>query len=205
MDSTEIIAGSIQDAARDLMLPVPSTQEAKYVIGLGLADSIAHLFPNLDAKRQLDVIDRFRVHYLARENETPLYPGVKSMLSRLELDGFLLAIATGKARRGLDRVLTATNLKQHFVTTRCADEGLPKPHPDMVEHILKHTRVDKSRAVMVGDTTHDLELAKNAGIAAIAVDYGAHKTDALAAYKPHLIANTVPELTAWILRCRDSA
>jgi phosphoglycolate phosphatase len=205
MDSTEIIARAIQDAAKDFDLKVPTTEEAKYVIGLGLADSMVHLFPNLSADGHKSIVDRFRIHYLEREFDSPLYPGVKSMLGRLHADGCRLAIATGKARRGLDRVLDVTGLKQYFEVTRCADEGFPKPHPDMLERILDHTGTEKHETVMIGDTTHDLELAKNAGVDAIAVTYGAHRVEALRPFKPAYMANTAPELTAWLLRQRYTA
>jgi phosphoglycolate phosphatase len=205
MDSTEIIARAIQDAAKDFDLKVPTVDEAKYVIGLGLSDSMVHLFPGLTAEGHRGMVDRFRIHYLEREFDSPLYPGVKSMLGRLHADGCRLAIATGKARRGLDRVLDVTGLKQYFEITRCADEGFPKPHPDMLERILGSTGVEKREAVMIGDTTHDMELAKNAGVDAIAVTYGAHPVAALNTFKPAFVANTAPELTAWLLRQRYTA
>jgi phosphoglycolate phosphatase len=200
MDSTEIIARAIQDAARDYSLPIPTSEQAKYVIGLGLNDSMTHLFPSLDHIAHQGIIEKFRVHYLKREFDAPLYPGVRAMLSRLQSDGFTLAIATGKARRGLDRVLESTKLAQFFAATRCADEGFAKPHPDMIERLLSATGFDQAESVMIGDTTHDMELAKNAGIRAIAVSYGAHPLDALQRHKPVFVASTALELSSWIRR-----
>jgi phosphoglycolate phosphatase len=200
MDSTTMIAQCIQHSCRDLGIAQPTDEAAKYVIGLGLADTIAHIAPGLHADGQLELAARYRAHYLAREHEAPLYEGVKPLLEELRARGRLLAVATGKARRGLDRVLATTGLRGHFDATRCADEGFAKPHPDMLLHLLDATGVDAARAVMIGDTTHDLELASNAGVDAVAVSYGAHGETLLRSRASQHLASTVPELRLWLSR-----
>ena len=200
MNSTAMIAACIQQSCRDLGLAEPTVEAAKYVIGLGLADTIAHIAPGLDTRGQAELTARYRAHYLAREDEAPLYEGVTPLLEELRARGRLLAVATGKARRGLDRVLDKTGLRGHFDATRCADEGFAKPHPDMLLHLLDVTGVEASRALMVGDTTHDLELAANAGVDAVAVSYGAHSDQLLRGHASRHLASSVPELRLWLAR-----
>lgn len=200
MDSTSMIAACIRQSCRDLGLAEPTEEAAKYVIGLGLADTITHIAPGLDGERQRALAARYREHYLAREHEAPLYEGVQALLEELRARGRLLAVATGKARRGLDRVLDATGLRGHFDATRCADESFAKPHPGMLLHLLDATGVEASRAVMVGDTTHDLELAGNAGVDAVAVSYGAHSAQLLRSRAACHLASSVPELRRWLAR-----
>lgn len=200
MDSTTMIAACIRQSCSDLGLAQPTVDAAKYVIGLGLADTIAHIAPGLDARGQAELTARYRAHYLAREHEAPLYEGVTPLLEELRARGSLLAVATGKARRGLDRVLDKTGLRGHFDATRCADEGLAKPHPDMLLHLLDVTGVEASRALMVGDTTHDLQLAANAGVDAVAVSYGAHSAQLLRAHAARHLASSVPDLRQWLAR-----
>ena len=180
MDSTAVIAASLQSACRDVGVPTPSERDARYVIGLNLADTFAHVAPRLDEEGRTRLAERYRYHFLAGEAAMPLYDGVREMLADLHGRGTRLAVATGKARRGLDRVLGLTGLGEFFEATRCADEGFAKPHPGMLLALLDMTGVEPARAVMVGDTTHDLDLAANAGVDAVAVSYGAHDKDLLA-------------------------
>jgi phosphoglycolate phosphatase len=198
MDSTGVIAAALQDACRDVGVAVPGVRDAKYVIGLGLADSLAHVAPGLDEERQRRLTERYRHHFLAREGEMPLYGGVREMLADLHGQGRRLAVATGKARRGLERALALTGLGEWFEATRCADEGFAKPHPDMLLMLLDITGVEPARAVMVGDTTHDLELAANAGVDAIAVSYGAHDEGLLATRPARARCASVGELHRWL-------
>jgi phosphoglycolate phosphatase len=178
MDSTALIAASLQNACRDVGAAVPSERDARFVIGLNLADTLRHVAPGIDPDTQQRLIDRYRFHFLAAK-ESPLFDGIPELLGELRDRGKRLAVATGKARRGLERALAATGLAPYFEATRCADEGFAKPHPGMLHALLDCTGVDPERAVMVGDTTHDLELAANAGIDAIAVLYGAHHPELL--------------------------
>ena len=198
MDSTAIIASSLQAACRDVGIAEPTRADALYVIGLNLADTFRHVAPGLDPEGQRQLAERYRHHFLARESEMPLYDGVREMISGLHADGRRLAVATGKARRGLDRVLDATGLRPYFEATRCADEGFAKPHPGMLLMLLDITGVDPGRALMVGDTTHDLELAANAGVDAVAVSYGAHPEDLLTTRPARGRCASVEELRRWI-------
>jgi phosphoglycolate phosphatase len=198
MDSTGLIAECIQQACRDMGLAVPPESEAKWVIGLGFLQSVEHVAPGLDRVRQLELAESYRRHFVARENEPPLYEGIPELLAELRARERRLAVATGKARRGLDRALASSGLAPYFEATRCADEGFPKPHPDMVLKLLDETGVEAGRALVVGDTTHDLELAANAGVDAVAVCYGAHDEARLRARGARHYAASVEDLRRWL-------
>jgi len=193
MDSTALIAGSLQSACRDIGVAVPSDEDARYVIGLSLVDTLAHVAPGLDAERAQKLAERYRFHFLAKD-ESPLFEGIPELLAELRGNGKRLAVATGKARRGLQRALDMTGLGPMFEFTRCADEGFAKPHPGMLHAILEYTGVEAANAVMVGDTTHDLQLAANAGMDAIAVLYGAHHPELLDTHGAVARCATVAEL-----------
>ena len=198
MDSTRMIAKSLQAACRDVGIAVPSEQDALFVIGLNIDDTFRHVAPHLDMEGRRLVAERYRVHFLANEHEAPLYDGVREMLADLHGRGRRLAVATGKARRGLDRVLDSTGLGPWSEATRCADEGFAKPHPGMLLALLDLTGVEPAKALMVGDTTHDLELAANAGVDAVAVSYGAHHDDLLSTRPAKARVSTVPDLHRWL-------
>jgi phosphoglycolate phosphatase len=200
MDSTALIALALQESCRELGLDVPDDEAAKFVIGLGTADTLRLIAPGLDAEGQRRLTERYRVHFLAGESEIPLYAGVKEMLEDLSARGARLGIATGKARRGLDRALQATGLARHFEITRCADEGFSKPHPGMLLHIFDSAAVPPGRALMIGDTTHDLELAANAGCDALAVCYGAHSEARLRSMAARDYLSTVDALHRWLTK-----
>ena len=198
MDSTALIARSLQAACRDVGCVVPSEEDALFVIGLNMADTFARVVPDLDEDGRLRLADRYRHHFLAGEGEAPLFGGVREMIADLRGSGRRLAVATGKARRGLDRALEATGLRAEFEATRCADEGFAKPHPGMLLMLLDLTGVDPARALMVGDTTHDLELAANAGVDAVAVTYGAHREPLLATRPARARLASIAELHRWL-------
>lgn len=198
MDSTGLIASCIQATCREMGLAVPDEAAAKWVIGLGIAQSMERVAPGLDASRTREFADRYRGHFLARDHEAPLFAGIPGLLEDLRGRGLRLAVATGKSRRGLGRALASSGLAPFFEATRCADEGFPKPHPDMVLRILDETGVEASRAVLVGDTTHDLELAANAGVDAVAVTYGAHGEALLRERAARHYAGSVEELRLWL-------
>jgi phosphoglycolate phosphatase len=198
IDSTALIAGSLQLAAADLDLIVPSREDAQHVIGLSLAQAMAWLFPGLAADTYQTLIERYRFHYLAKDSEISLFEGVREMLMALREQGYLLAVATGKARHALDRALVLADLVRHFDATRCADETLSKPHPLMLLELIEELGVLPGRVLMVGDTTHDLQMAASAGTAAIAVTCGAHPPEQLL-IEPHLaMLPNVRALPEWL-------
>lgn len=199
MDSAAAISESLQAACTDLGLPVPSRERARHVIGLGLTDALAYVLPELPTPDYPKVLDQFRAHFLRRDTGTTLFAGAKEMISELHDAGFMLAVATGKSRRGLDRALHATGLHGYFDTTRCADEGFSKPHPGMLEAVMDNLATAPAATVMIGDTTHDMEMAKAAGVAAVAVTYGAHERAVLNACKPLAMMDELQGLHRWIL------
>jgi phosphoglycolate phosphatase len=197
-DSTALIAGAIQKACLDVGVPAPDDIDARHVIGLGPGDAIRHVAPGLAVDHHARFSDRFRDHYLVGDAAIPLFAGIREMLDELGQRGFLLAVATGKSRAGLARALARHGIAERFAASRCADEGFPKPHPDMLLALMQQLRVGPSQTLMVGDTTHDLELARNAGVSGLAVAYGAHPPKGLAAMKPLTTAHSVTELRAWL-------
>jgi phosphoglycolate phosphatase len=198
MDSTATIVKCIQAAAKDLGLPIPSREQAAHVIGLGLGEAMQVAMPGLDPKVYPRMVERYRYHYLAKDHELTLFDGVPEMLQDLSQQGFFLAVATGKSRVGLNRALNAAGLLSTFDATRCADETFSKPHPAMLQELTRELGQDLRRTVMIGDTTHDLMMAQNAGSSGIAVEYGAHPLDQLAACNPVYSACTVPQLHQWL-------
>lgn len=198
MDSTRLIVRSMQGACRDVGVTEPTERDALFLIGLSLQDWYQRVAPDLDAEGRARLAERYRHHFLTNEHEASLYGGVPEMLADLHGRGRRLAVATGKARRGLDRALDATGLRSWFEATRCADEGFAKPHPGMLLMLLDITGVEPRRALMVGDTTHDLELAANAGVDAVAVTYGAHDGDLLLTRPARARCASVAELHRWL-------
>lgn len=197
-DSASTIVEAIQAACRDLDLPVPSAERARHAIGLGLGEALRYAVPGQSDECYAQMVDRYRQHYLSRDHELRLFDGVPELIAELATAGFLLAIATGKGRSGLDRALQITGLGAHFHASRCADECFSKPHPQMLDELMTQLAVAPVRTLMIGDTTHDLQLAKNASVAALAVDYGAHSADALDALQPLARLHDVRELGEWL-------
>jgi phosphoglycolate phosphatase len=198
-DSTALIVRCIQDACRDLGTPVPGDEQAAFVIGLGLRDALAHAAPLLPREHHAALADRYRHHYFARQHELVLFEGTLPMLHALKGRNHLLAVATGKSRRGLDEALASTQLKGLFDATRTAEETATKPHPLMLEELMAELGARPERTLMIGDTTHDLQMAANAGVPAVGVSYGAHDGDAFAGYAPLHVAHTPGELHDWLL------
>ncbi|MEN3110106.1 HAD-IIIA family hydrolase [Uliginosibacterium paludis] len=198
MDSTAAIAESLQAACADLGLAVPPRELASHVIGLSLMGAVQTVAPGLDEAGCQKLVERYRYHFLARDHELVLFEGVRDLLDELREQGRLLAVATGKARRGLDRVLEQSGLAACFDATRCADESFSKPHPAMLLELMDELLVPPERTVMIGDTTHDLLMARNAGTPAVAVSHGAHPVDALAAEAPLAVLGSIADLRAWL-------
>jgi phosphoglycolate phosphatase len=197
IDSAGTIVQCIQDAARDMGLEVPAPERARHVIGLGLHDSLSHAVPTLAVERYREFADHYRRHFIARQDAMLLFPGVLQLLGKLQPEK-QLAIATGKSRRGLDRALDMGKLRAFFCASRCADESQPKPHPAMLLELMEELGVEAGRVLMIGDTSHDLEMARSAGVDALAVSYGAHGEDGLRACGPRGCVSSVAELGAWL-------
>lgn len=198
MDSTAAIAESLQAACADLGLAVPSRTQASHVIGLSLLGAVQHIAPGLDDEGCRRLVERYRHHFLTRDHELTLFDGARELLLKLRERGHLLAVATGKARRGLDRVLASSGLAASFDATRCADESFSKPHPAMLLELMEALVVEPERVLMVGDTTHDLQMARNAGAASIALSHGAHPAEALAQEGARGVLASIAELDAWL-------
>lgn len=198
MDSTATIVESIQAACADLDLPVPSREQASHVIGLSLMGAVQAVVPGLDEAGCQRLAERYRHHFLARDHDLVLFEGVRELLDWLRGEGYQLAVATGKARRGLSRVLASSGLEAVFDATRCADESFSKPHPGMLLELMGELFVTPERTLMIGDTTHDLLMAKNAGTHALAMTYGAHPIEQLEAEAPRALLDSMAALRTWL-------
>jgi len=199
VDSTSAITDAICLSAADLGLPVPTRERASHVIGLGLLEAIHYAVPQIQRAQMPAFIERYRHHFLKRDEYLMPFDGVPALLAKLAGLGVPLAVATGKSRAGLDRALVQTGWGRLFATTRCADEGAPKPDPWMLHDICEELDVDPARLVMIGDTTHDLRMATAAGARSVAVTYGAHPVAELEACAPEAIVRSVGELRDWLL------
>ena len=198
-DSAAVIAEGIQHAARAMALPVPERRTASHVIGLGLSDSLRHAMPTLPPERYQEFLALYRSYFLEREDTLTLFSGVPELLSELKERGHRLAVATGKPRRGLDRALQASEIGALFDATRCGDETQPKPHPAMLLELMNQLQLRASDMLMIGDTSHDLGMAKSAGVDAVAVSYGAHPEESLLPFAPRACVPSVVELRQWLI------
>lgn len=199
-DSTSLIARCIQAACADVGTRVPSDEQASYVIGMGLGEALRHAAPELAAEHYPALADRYRHHYFARQHEIVFFDGTLAMLQALKARGHRLAVATGKSRRGLDDALRTSALNGLFDATRTADETASKPDPRMLIELMDELGTTAERTLMVGDTTHDLQLAQNAGVASIGVSYGAHDPAAFEALAPRHVAHSTADLHAWLVQ-----
>jgi len=197
IDSASTIADCIRLAAGDLGLDVPTKEQASHVIGLGLQDALRYAVPGLRSEQTAEFVARYRYHFLMREDAMGLFDGMRELIESMSKVR-TLAIATGKSRRGLDRALDTTGLKPYFQSSRCADETNPKPHPAMLLELTREFDVAPAAALMIGDTSHDLDMARAAGVDALAVTYGAHAADSLRACAPRGCVGSVPELEKWL-------
>jgi len=198
MDSAGVIVASIQAACRDLGLPVPDDERAAHVIGLGLADALSYAIPGLPPDEYRSVAERYRHHFLLQDPHIPLFPGTHEMLAGLQGRGHILAIATGKSAKGLERALHTTGIAHFFVASRCADQCASKPAPDMLHELMDELGAAARTTLMIGDTVHDLLMAANAGVAALAVGHGAHPREKLLALGPIACVDSTAELQRWL-------
>jgi phosphoglycolate phosphatase len=198
-DSTALIVRCIQQACADIGAPVPDAARAAYVIGLGLRDALEYAVPGLPADRYSELGAAYRRHYLASQHALTLFPGTLEMLQALKQRQHLLAVATGKTRRGLDEVLQTTELRGVFDSSRTADETLSKPHPLMLQELMTELGVEPERTLMVGDTTHDLQMAVNAGTPCLGVSFGAHDHESFQPLSPVAVVHSTRELHEWLI------
>ncbi len=198
LDSAGAIVASIQAAALDMGFPAPSEARARHVIGLGLSEALCYALPELAAERHNDMADRYRHHYLSQDHQLRLFDGAADLVRELAAAGYLLAVATGKSRKGLDRAMAVSGLGDCFHATRCADECHSKPHPQMLEELMEELGVPPRLTLMIGDTTHDLQMARNAGVDALAVAFGAHEQTTLTELAPLHCAESMTDLAVWL-------
>ena len=206
MDSAHRIVTCMQLAATDLGHEAPTTAAVRNIIGLGLQEAVALLFPGLSEDSRTGVIDAYRDHWLGKRiPESSLFPGAETVLQQFSQAGYLLAVATGKSRRGLDSVLADTGLGPLFHLTRCADEAHSKPHPQMLQDILTDLDTPSSRALVIGDTEYDMQMAGNAGVDAVGVVHGVHSSDRLREHGALTVFNHLEELPQWLqTKAQDS-
>ncbi|WP_442762999.1 HAD family hydrolase [Malikia spinosa] len=198
-DSTLLITRSIQQAVCDVGGSMPSDAQASYVIGMGLMQALAHAAPDVPPEQYPRLGERYRHHYLARQHDISLFDGVLPLLADLKSRHHWLTVATGKSRHGLDETLRHVELQRVFDGSRTADETAGKPSPQMLLELMREFGVEPERTLMIGDTTHDLQMALNAGCASLGVSYGAHDPAAFAALQPLHVAHSVRELHDWLL------
>lgn len=200
MNSEDRIVASASAALSDMSLPALPRERICDIIGLGLREAAEALLPGRSDGFYGQYIDRYRYHFLeADTTPMPLFDGVRETLGELRALGWLLAVATGKSRRGLNRAFEETGLGELFVASRCADEAPSKPHPGMLKELMEELRVDPDDTLMVGDTEYDLQMALNAGTTAIAVSYGVHERHRLLEFAPLACLDAISELKDWLV------
>jgi phosphoglycolate phosphatase len=198
-DSTQIIVRCIQRAVVDVGGEKPSDTAAAYVIGMGLMQALAHAAPDVPPAKYPELGARYRHHYVQHQDDIALFDGVLPLLADLKARQHLLTVATGKSRRGLDEALHTVELRPMFDGSRTADETAGKPDPLMLHELMAEFGVAPERTLMIGDTTHDLQMAVNAGCASVGVSYGAHEPDAFHVLNPRHVAHSVRDLHDWLL------
>lgn len=195
MDSVAHIVDSMQQAAYVVGEPVPSVSAVRHIIGLGLPEAIALLFPKASLVTREAIRQQYAQHFLAHSAaKSELFSGAEPLLAQLTQQGYLLAIATGKSRIGLNRVLAQTGIAHYFVATRCADETASKPHPLMLQQILAYTNSTAEESIMIGDSSYDMEMAQKIAMPRLAVSYGVHSVDTLQTYQPLAIVDNLYQL-----------
>lgn len=200
MDSEARIVTCMQQAARDTLLPVPSNAAARDIIGLGLTEAVQRLFPDAPMRSLEALIEAYRRHWLGNDIQpAAMFEGARELIEDLHRAGHLLAVATGKSRRGLDKVLDESGLVALFHASRCADETFSKPHPQMLQEILIDLDTPPEAAVVVGDTEYDMQMARNAGVDALGVAHGVHATERLLANGAIACFDDLFGLAGWLL------
>lgn len=199
VDSTQLIVDSIVAASIDVGLPPPEPSAARGIIGLGLPEALRTLFGDLSEAQRQQLTERYRYHYFAQDHAVPLFEGVPEAIAALAEQGYMLAVATGKGRRGLNLSLERSGLQQYFLTTRCVDECSSKPHPQMLLEIMDELGVETHRTLMIGDTAYDLQMARSAKVDSVAVSYGAQPLESLLPYGPVAHFDNFTNLNQWLI------
>ena len=197
MDSTAVISGSIQAACRDLGLTVPSDETARHVIGLGLDQALHYAVPELTDAMRPELVARYRYHFLSQDEAIPLFDGARETIAELHGAGYRLGVATGKSNAGLSRAMESSRMKSFFHATRTADQTFSKPDPAMLFELMEELGVSAERTLMVGDTTHDLQMAQNARVDAVAMSHGAHPPEQLQELNPRALVDDFAQLRTW--------
>ena len=198
MDSTAWIVDCMRRAIADNNMPERSDASIRGIIGLGLHEAVATLFPEAEGNAVNAICDAYRDHYFGADEECALFDGVEEVLHQLRNHGYWLAVATGKSRRGLDKVLASTGLEEMFPVTRTADETHSKPHPLMLEEIITDFDSDRGRCLMIGDSLYDLQMATNAGMDGLGVSWGVQESEALQALDPVGLIHEIMDLPGWL-------
>jgi len=198
-DSEQRIVAAAQSAIETLGLPARSHQQVRAIIGLAMSEAFQRLFPEVETSQEGRFIACYRQYYLRNTGvPVPLFPGAKAALRGLSGQRYQLAVATGKGRRGLDRDIAIHDLAALFSTTRCADDAPSKPHPQMLMDIMEELQVTSNETLMIGDTSFDMEMARNAGVARIGVSSGVHDGQRLLEFDPLALLDSIAELPAWL-------
>lgn len=201
-DSISLIARCIQQACRDIGVEVPDVATAKSVIGLELSQAMQRVLDGLQPAQYQQMVECYRRHYFAAQHEVLLYPGAETFLQSCRDRGYMLAIATGKGKRGLDEALKSVDIGHLFDATRTAEETTSKPDPLMLNELMMVLDTPASRTLMIGDTTHDIQMAVNAGVPSVAVSHGAHEVAELSVYTPEDgmlgIVDSIQALGDWL-------
>ncbi len=199
MDSAHRIVTCMQRAARDAGHPVPDEAAVREIIGLGMREAVSRLWPAANSAEIDDIIEAYRTHWLGDEiPASSLFPGAETVVRWAREADYLLAVATGKSRRGLDKVLEETSLSDCFDMTRCADEAHSKPHPQMLQDILTDLNTAPARALVIGDSEYDMLMAANAGVDALGISHGVHERDRLIANGALTVLDELAALPAWL-------
>lgn len=200
MDSVGHIVDSMQSAMQEQQMEVLTSKAIRNIIGLGLPQAVHTLYPHECEKRRASLCEAYSRHFVAGDTtKLELFPQAEEVLSDLKAAGHQLAVATGKTRKGLDRLLAYNDWKSYFHGSRCADETQSKPHPQMLHELLQELDCKPEKALMVGDTEFDLKMANNAGIDSVGVSYGVHEVERLQQYGPRLIVDRLTQLRDWLV------
>jgi len=198
MDSTSHIVDCMQQAIRTLSLTPLDDNAIRHIIGLGLNEAAHALYPDMDVHTISKLADEYRRIWLAKPPQSPLFDYAQKLIKNLDKQDYFLGVATGKSRKGLDKVLASTQLSSHFHATRCADECHSKPHPQMIEELMDYCGVLPQETLMIGDTEYDLNMAHNAGAHSLAISHGAHSVDTLQACQPQAIVENLLQVEKWL-------